>query len=162
MALDTSGDATKILKTLNDFIAAGSTPGVSTLVVIAQILDTGFQLATPSETNVDISPPAGSLKFPPVFGKQLLINIGLECARYWSAAKAPGSPVSRSSISLSNDAAKIAAPITANLTALCYGGYQTPYYFNFVDAIHKEVKTVVWKVTESNALGSTNYVVTVT
>jgi len=161
MSLNTSGDAGAISDAMIGFKSPDPDAGFSMVPVISKILDDGFQAGSVSLPNVDISPPAGSFMLPCTSGQDMPELIGAECARYWSAAIGPGSPVSCSSITVSNDAAKIASPIAGNLRSLFGTGYLTPNYFDFVNAIHKEVKTIIWTVAESGPKCSANFVVTV-
>jgi len=164
MALDTAGDANAITGNITGFINTKANASNSYIDNISAILDAGFQKATPTEANVDISPPAGSLLIVVGAAGTMPEVIGQACADYWVKAIAPASPQHQLSISkVVNDAAKIAAPIAANLRALPGRGYLLPSYFDFVNAIHKEVKAIIWKVTEKDALGiASTYPVKVT
>ena len=127
--------------------------------MLETILDNAFQAATKSLTNFDITPPADTLHFPltNLNGVKILTpeNIGLTCANYWSLAIAKGSPEKCSGIdSVENDASKIAAPIASELRALCFRSItsmSTPYYFEFIDIIFRNVKTIVWTIKESSS-----------
>ena len=129
------------------------------MAMLENILDNAFQASTKSLTNFDITPPAGTLHFPLTLlnGVKILTpeNIGSTCANYWSLAIAKGSPVSCNGIdSVINDASKIAAPIASELRALSYKSItsiSTPYYFEFIDIIFRNVKTIVWTIKESDS-----------
>lgn len=133
-------------------------PGSSFLLdYIAEVLDSEFQKATPSLTNVDITPPAGSLSFP-VASEELMPDIiGAQCAVYWSMTVTPtGIPVNTctaipsSIVSVSNDADKIESVISSGLKALS-GSTEpvTPHYLGFVNVIIDAVKTIMWTVNEA-------------
>lgn len=124
------------------------------LRLMSSIIDDGFQQATPSAPNIDITAPAGTLMFEAVGDSGMAAEIGTKCAAYWAAAITPtGTPVSCSSIaSVSNDAAKIADVISSGLMALT-GSTEplVPAYYDFVDVIYGAVQTIVWTITETGA-----------
>lgn len=168
MALDDTGTALNIsaeYQTLLDGNYSGDPHGFlrDTLSVI---MDAGFQEATPTMSNVNITAPAGSLLFPLVGGSAMALAIGTECARYWSEAiSTNGIPVAFPITSVSNDAAKIAQPIADGLMGETgASGPVVPSYLNFVKIIYDEVRTIIWTVEETNpADGSTvSYTVNVT
>ena len=165
MPLDTSGDALAISNDIGNFKSADPVATVSYLANIETILDAGFQKGTPTMGNVDITPPAGTFKIPyqGVPNTMMPEIIGQACADYWALAIAPKSPQVKSMIkSVVNDAAKIAAPIAANIRSLFARGYLNPTYFDFVNAIHKEVLTIKWTVVEVTPPSSTTLTVNIT
>ena len=156
MSLNTSADASAIAnayETLKGTFPVN--PSRQLLDVIQSILDAGFQAATPSLGNFDITPPAGSLFIPLSSPEAMSESIGNACSEYWLKTIVPKTPESCKSISsVVNDAAKIAAPIAANLQSLSgMTAPSTPSFFKFVDAIHKEVKTIIWTIQESDSTG---------
>ena len=124
------------------------------LVTLNTILDAGFQQAIPTQLNVDITTPAGTLNIPYGSSYDMAKNIGVECARYWSDTIATtGAPQSCAGIdSISNTAGSIATIIETGLLALGTGVRRDPPYVDFVDVIYNAVKTIVWTVNESDAL----------
>jgi len=163
MSLDTSGDAKKIGDFATGFIANNPpNPNREILDVVQTVLDNGFQVATKSGENFDITPPAGSLFINLVSGDTMPDEIGRACAEYWSKAIAIGAPevCQDEVVSVSNDAGKIAAPIASGLRALGDAVPKTPIYFDFVNVIHTNVKTIVWTIVEDNKDGSCSSTVT--
>lgn len=159
--LDTSSAASAInTKYQNELRPLPFNGDTYLLGIIANVLDSGFQQATKSNPNIDISPPAGSLQFDligvSIDNYSYAYEIGNKCALYWSKTITPtGSPVSCGSISsVTNDAMKIAPIIAQGLIGL--GGSKVPvepYYYNFVNVIYSAVKTIVWTVSESDGSG---------
>lgn len=170
MGLDATANALALNNMLNAFIN-GTTPftvpaasgGPEFVSYLESVIDDGFQAAAPSMSNVDISPAAGTFTLPVAGGGITPDAIGQACADYWALAIGKGSPAVLSQVnSVSNDAAKIAAPITASLVAMDRSAYSTPYYYDFVTAIYAEILTIVWTVVESDSNGSTTLTVNVT
>lgn len=156
MSLNTTKDALSISKAYDQHKKNFSlNPGRELLDIIQDTIDDGFQEAKPSLNNFDITSPAGSLFIPMSSGVDMANLIGKACADYWSKAITPKIPVScRSIISVVNDASKIEIPITKNLKTLS-GKTEIlkPLYYNFIDAIYKEVKTIKWTIMEADGSG---------
>lgn len=150
MSLNTAGDAEAINTEYQKLLLAGGGLGNDRafLDTLQSILDIGFQKATPTIGDVDISPPAGTLFIPLGTPYEMPMNIGQACADYWVKAIGFGEPEEDHIDNIINDAAKIAAPIVSKIMHLSNSG--TPYYFKFVDVIHTEVKTIIWTVTEKD------------
>ena len=165
MSLNASSTAKKIADNHSEYMHNFKDGGdiLGFLKILSKSLDEGFQEASISLENVDISPPFGSLNIPDGIYEQLAINIGLSCAGYWSKAIAPGTPQSCSSItSVTNDAGKIAAPIAAGIMSLCGSSEEiTPHYEKFVKIIFDQVKTISWVITESSGNCSATFGATV-
>lgn len=163
MPLISIATASKLESDMVSFIATQSSPGFDNSSALETIIDKDFQLATPSLASVVLTPPAGTLRLPRNTSMSNPMDIGIECARYWSLAIAPGEPQIHSSIvSVTNDASKIASPIAANLIALSSGGVMSsPSFAEFVDCIYREVITIVWEVKEISGPTSETYTVTV-
>ena len=163
MSLISTATASKLEAGMIAFIASQPGTGFDNSSVIETIMDEDFQLATPSMPSVVLAPPAGSFRLPRSTSMSNPMAIGLECARYWSLAIAPGAPSVLSSIvSISNDASKIAEPIAAKLTTLSGGDTMlSPAYAEFIDCIYSEVKTIIWTVSETSGPANTTYTVTV-
>ena len=163
MPLISTVTASKLEAGMIAFIASQPGSGFDNSSVIETIMDADFQLGTPSMPSVLLAPPAGTFRLPRSTSMSNPMDIGLECARYWSLANDPGAPSVLSSIvGISNDASKIAGPIAANLTALSSGSTMLmPSYAEFIDCIYREVKTIIWSVTETSGPSTTTYTVTV-
>ena len=163
MPLISTATASKLESEMVRFISIQSASGFDNSSAIETIIDADFQLATPSMASVVLAPPAGTFRLPRSTSMSNPMAIGLECARYWSLAIAPGAPQVHSSVdSVVNDASKIASPIANNLITLSGGMTMlTPSYVEFVDCIYREVKTIIWTVVESSSTSSTTYPVTV-
>ena len=139
MPLDKTYDALRI----RDGNVALTASGSDFFLEVTRIIDEGFQQALVKNGYVDISPPAGSLYFIPQPGLTLPRIIGIECARYWSEAIGLGTDA----LVVTNDADKIAVPIENNLLALPTRKYTLPAFEEFIEAIHVEVRTIVWDIT---------------
>ena len=64
-------------------------------------------------------------------------------------------------VSVTNDAMKIALPIANNLlSATGKTAESKPLYFDFVEAIYKEVRTIIWTITELKASDGSTSVLT--
>ena len=155
--LDTSSTAATISSQYpNEKINFLDNDPSSYLRYIASVLDAGFQQATRTNPNIDITPPAGSLSFDICAPQEMANEIATKCALYWAATITPsGSPVACAAIvSVSNDAMKIIQPIVSGLLAI--GGSRVPiepYHYRFVDVIYEAVKTIIWSVTEADGSG---------
>jgi len=122
------------------------------LTFLETILDNAFQNATPSATNFLLTPPAGTFHIDVVNNVATPATIAKACKDYWLLAILPGSPVSCNGIdSVINDASKIEAPITAQLTALGMEQVYSPAFIKFVDIIFNNVKTIIWTIQESDS-----------
>ena len=163
MPLISTVTGSKLESVMTSFILSEPGPGFDNSSNIETIIDADFQLATPSMASVILTPPAGTFRLPRSTSMSNPMVIGLECARYWSLAIAPGAPQVLSSVtSVVNDASKIAGPITANLISLSGGMTMlTPPFSEFMDCIYREVKSIIWTVTETSSTSSTTYPVTV-
>jgi len=159
--LDTTAVASDLESRLaNSTVGAPVTGGH--LLVLSSVLDIGFQNGVLSDTNVDIATVAGTLDIPFQGGNNYNMPeiIGSSCADYWVAAVSKGTPTHLANVdSVINDAAKIAVPIANNIRALIGSNNSIPPYYNFINAILKEVLTINWTVKES--LPITSFVVTV-
>jgi len=160
MSLNTTNDASLIATTMSNYALNNGLADGSLLAVIANLIDQGFQQSIPTLLNVDITPPAGTLVFNQVNSIAMATEIGNACATYWASAVGFGIPESgtlNTITSVTNDASKIATPIANNIINLIGIGELIPPYYHFVDAIHKEVRTIIWDVIESGG----NYTVNV-
>ena len=154
MSLDVSGVATAINNAHSSFI--NNTPDKLDRIFIDTLqekIDKGFQEAKPSAANFDISPPKDSLYFPNNHGYTVAEDIGTACAAYWVKAINPGPPESCKAgqvVGVTNDAAKIATPITNGIRALFKGKLDEPFFEEFVKIIFDAVKTILWTITETD------------
>lgn len=119
-------------------------------------LDRGFQNATPSMGNVDISTEAGTLMITKKDnGVEQAYEIGTKIALYWaSAIKPTGTPQGcRKIIAVANTALTIAEPIARDLLAFDHiANYShDDHYLEFVKIIFKHIKTIVWTVAEGDS-----------
>ena len=163
MPLISTETGKKLESAMISFILSEPGPGFNNTSVIESIIDADFQLATPSMDSVVLTPPAGTFRMPRNTSRDNPMVIGLECARYWSLAVGLGTPQILSKVdSVVNDADKIAAPIAANLISLSEGKImRSSPYSEFIDCIYREVKKIIWTVTEASSTTTTTYTVTV-
>ena len=126
-------------------------------------IDEEFQKAIPTSTNVDITTPAGSLRF--IASTDMVIEIAYKCASYWeNTIDATGTPVSCATIvSVSNNASSIASIIRTGLLSLAAKQLvEADYYKEFCKVIFDAVRTIVWDVSEADPSGcSSSFTVTV-
>jgi len=153
MSLDSNREALTLLSKYTGLKSTGGdTNPQNHLDFVASVIDAGFQMAVKTLSNIDITPPAGSLVFPFDSVIRNPYMIGEQCSEYWcKTITTSGAPDTLDGIvSVTNDASKIAIPIANNLLALTgrKGTESKPLYFEFVDAIYKEVRTIKWTVTE--------------
>ena len=130
------------------------------------ILDRNFQQGEVEYESVDITPPAGSLKLHLTENSLKYDNttwhytpesIGKDIADYWVKAIGLGTNVmcDRHVKEVINDAAKIAAPIASELTALAKSQANVGnFFYKFSEIIVRNVKTTIWTETELCADGS--------
>jgi len=138
--------------------------GLDYIRYLEQILDEEFQQATPTETNVDITTVAGTLRFDiydtekdTVYDIPWRISRGV--ADYWSRAiETTGEPVSCSVIAeVTNDALKIIDPLAQDLINSVQDGPDEEYYNRFFSIIIKHVRTIIWNVTEDDGSCSASF-----
>jgi hypothetical protein len=122
---------------------------------VAKELDNEFQKATPSMTNVDITTPAGSLKFnikeaSVANDPTNALEIATKVSEYWAKTIQPtGTPVSGKQITVVvNTAATIISPLTSALLSMGLSSAQGDNFSKFTNTIITQVKTIVWTVTE--------------
>ena len=84
--------------------------------------------------------------------------LAAKISEYWQAQLTPGTPISGGIQNITNDAAKIQAPIENYLCTLGTMTETTPYYEHLFQFIELQVKTIIWTVTESLS----TYTVTIT
>lgn len=125
--------------------------------------DTNSIAGTFSEANVVMVSMQSLLGF---------VNIGPSCdvvagnmsnaiAAYWTAQVTPGAPQHLSAISsITNDAAKIAAPIKAYMCSQT-STLKTPSYEHLFQFIENQVKTIIWTVKETDYVITNSYPVTI-
>lgn len=82
-------------------------------------------------------------------------------SEYWMAQVTFGSPQMDGIISITNDAAKIRAPIENYMCSYPGGQESTPYYEHLFKFIEQQVKTIIWTVTELSGGVPTSYTVTI-
>ena len=135
------------------------------LTILSKALDTQFQLGKVSQANVDITVAAGTLMIPYSVATRPMMPeiIGQHCADYWKAAIGPDTAQSLSMISsVTNDAAKIAAPIATSLRAVLASPVSTVPYVDFITAIYTEVLKIKWKVVETTPPVKSTLITTIT
>lgn len=117
--------------------------------VIADELDVEFQNAVPSMTNVDISPPSGTLTYVPQDDVvQNAYEIAKKTSAYWALTITPtGTPVAGTIVSVSNTAASIINPLASEILSIASSD-STGTYKKLIETIIKHVKTIMWTVTE--------------
>lgn len=111
---------------------------------LAEILDAGFQEATPTNPNIIITTPAGTLSFT---SKD---DIGTGCQNYWmNTLETSGEPVEESQIvSIVNTASTIGTIINNGINGLGRSTISSEPFKDLVDVIFNAVKDIVWSVTE--------------
>lgn len=126
------------------------------------------QAGTPSQPSVLIADGAhhGLLYFDVLNDVVTASNKAQSISNYWQAKLTFGTPIlcGGTIVSITNDAAKIKAPIEAYLLS---GGAvaQDPPYAHEYAFIESQVKTIIWTVTEldgKDCVVPTDYTVTVT
>jgi hypothetical protein len=89
-------------------------------------------------------------------------TMATQLASYWSSQLTPGAPQFCSSIvSVTNDAAKIEAPIRSYLLGSYNGSELTPHYEHLFQFIESQVKSIIWTISESSKDCSKTYTVTI-
>jgi len=155
-------DPYRVARNMEDYYRSryyqdGYDGGLDFIRQLEVVLDEEFQLATPTETNVDITTVAGTLKFDiyevtenNVYRMPWIISEGV--ADYWGRAiETTGIPVSCDNIeSVTNDAPKIIDPLAYDLINQVQVGPDSTYYHRFFDIIIKHVRTIIWTVKESD------------
>ena len=133
------------------------------LDTIETSLDAEFQKAVPTYLNVDITTPAGSLKFDIVSPETFALHIATRVSEYWAKAiELTGEPQSCNTIeTVVNDAPKIIPIITSGLLSIYNGNVKVPSYSEFCSVIINAVKTIIWQVHESDSTCGTDFTVTV-
>ena len=140
----------------------------SFIKLIENELDKEFQKGKVTLENVDITTPKGSLHFDICRWEDVYRSckeIGDKCASYWSKTIQPtGKPQScRKITGVTNDASKIASPISTELCSLATSvRISEPFYYEFCNIILKHVKTIVWTVTESDSTCDSTFTVKIT
>ena len=129
-------------------------------------MDDEFQKAIPTETNVFIKTPAGTLNFGDNYGKQSYISdIANGVYNYWKQTIEPsGSPVSCASISeVTNDAEIVIPIIISGLTNMANPNkVSNPPYLEFCKVITNAVREIKWTVVEDCIVKDTTFTVHVT
>lgn len=82
-------------------------------------------------------------------------------SEYWISQVTFGQPQYVSIVSITNDAAKIRAPIENYLCTYPGGQESSPYYEHLFNFIEQQVKTIVWTVTEFDGSANVDYPVTI-
>lgn len=75
---------------------------------------------------------------------------------YWKLQLTQGAPMYDGIVSITNDAAKIEAPISAYLNSLT-STLKTPSYEHLFSYIETQVKTIIWTVTETSGTSTVTY-----
>ncbi|RLF08146.1 MAG: hypothetical protein DRJ64_01660 [Thermoprotei archaeon] len=133
---------------------------------MASYLDTEFQNGITTLGNVDITTVAGTLDFSDIDDVDVMNNayrIANSVKNYWAATIEPsGAPESCSSItSVVNDASKIVVPLTADILNIYGNNLESNYYYEFYNAIIRNVKTIIWNVSEASPKCSADFVVNI-
>lgn len=117
--------------------------------MLADEMDVEFQKATPSQTNVDITTPAGTLTYEEQDDVvQNAYEIGTKTAAYWALTIMPtGIPVVGTITTVTNTAMSIASPLAQEILSIA-SNEQTGTFKKIVDVIIKHVKTITWTVIE--------------
>ena len=164
MGLNSSSVASALNAKLDDYIKSEPTTDNRIFLDYLQAeLDKGFQQASVSMQNVDISTVAGSLFIPFTDVYNMSKDIATACTQYWVQAITPGIPQGCEAIvSVSNDASKIYSPIFNGLEAIAEKHeISEPYFQDMVDVIFNQVKTIMWIVVEASPKCSTTFTVTI-
>lgn len=117
--------------------------------IIADEVDTEFQNATPNMTNVDITPPSGTLTYVPQDDVvQNAYEIAKKTSVYWALTITPtGTPVVGTIVSVVNTAASIINPLAMEILSIA-SAESTGTFKKLIEVIIKHVKTITWTVTE--------------
>lgn len=136
--------------------AANSGDAANWMNTFADAYDTDANAGSFVLGNVVMTSNAGLLKFNNVGNTTGSCSAWANAiAAYWAAQLTPGAPELESIVSVSNDAAKIAGPITSSLLAMDFSsdivGF-SPNYENICKIIEDQVKTIVWTIVELNSV----------
>lgn len=82
-------------------------------------------------------------------------------SEYWISQVTFGEPQMDGIVSITNDAAKIRAPIENYMCSYPGGIESSPYYEHLFNFIEQQVKTIIWTVTELSGGVPTPYTVTI-
>jgi len=160
MAMDENRAAENYKTALDSFLSQHPYDGgLDSVRALERILDQEFQSAEPTNPNIDITTPAGTLNFGDLRSVEPKSEVpwilAREIARYWSTTIEPtGEPVSCDSIdSVENDAIKIIEPIATDLVNAIDRELHYPPFYDFFHIIFKHVREIIWTVKESDGGG---------